>query len=162
MITQSELKELLNYNPETGAFTWAVSRQRIKKGRVAGSYDRYGYRRIRLNGMDYGAHRLVWLYVYGEWPKDEVDHINHVRDDNALLNLRAVTHEENQKNKSIFSRNKSGITGVRWCKTYKKWTAGIRVNKNQKGLGYFNDKFEAICARKSAENKYGFHENHGK
>lgn len=98
----------------------------------------------------------------GSWPKEQIDHINHVRSDNRWINLREATNQENCKNRSISIRNKSGVVGVRWTKGKTKWAAYIHVNSKDKYLGFFFDKFEAICARKSAENKHGFHANHGR
>lgn len=98
-ITQSRLKELLDYNPETGCFTWLVSRQCVQKGDPAGSLHKAkGYIFIRADLARYAAHRLAWLYVYGEWPKKEIDHINGVRSDNRIENLRDVTHAMNLLN----------------------------------------------------------------
>jgi len=97
----------------------------------------------------------------GKWPKKYTDHINHIRDDNRLLNLREATDGENQKNSSQRKDNTSGITGVGIHKQSGKWQARIKLDSKLKHLGLFDDKFEAICSRKSASNKYGFHENHG-
>lgn len=97
----------------------------------------------------------------GEWP-NEIDHINHVRDDNRWINLRDGTRSDNQKNASMRTDNKSGFLGVSWSNEVNKWRAQAMVNHKVKSLGYFDDKFEAICARASANNKYGYHENHGR
>ena len=160
MITQKELKELLHYDPETGVFMWVVLRQGVRNGGVAGSMS-YGYIRIKVKGRSYQAHRLAWLSIHGKWPKEQIDHINHIRDDNRIENLREATNQENQRNASMKKNNKSGITGVYWYKRDNKWLAYIMTGGKLINLGYFTDKFEAICARKSAEKKYGYHENHG-
>lgn len=159
MITQKELKELLNYNPDTGIFTWRYSRRGAKKGSTAGSNDGYGYTSIRVNSKPYGSHRLAWLYMFGAWPKNQIDHINHDRVDNRIENLREVTRQENGRNLALNKKNTSGVTGVR--RKGNQWYATIGVNGSKVRLGGFKDKFEAICARKSANNKYGFHKNHG-
>jgi len=162
MINQETLKQQLHYNPETGVFTRLIaSARRVKIGDVAGWLDSTGYIQIMVLGKSYRVHRLAWLYVYGNFPPEQVDHINHVRDDNRIINLRLATHQENNKNASMSKRNKSGITGVFWKKQNRKWQARIMVNRKSIHLGFFTDKFEAICARLSANNKYGFHENHG-
>jgi len=163
MITQKELKELLHYNPESGIFTRKISTSsKAMKGYSAGTLNKVsGYIQISINYKIYKAHRLVWLYVYGVWPKDEMDHINHIRDDNRIVNLREVNNQENHKNMSVNVSNTSGITGVVWNKKREMWQSQIKINYKCIFLGCHLDKFEAICARKSADNKHGFHENHG-
>ena len=161
MITQKELKELLHYTPETGVFTRIKATQSIRVGDVAGTIMQIGYVMLRVKGNKYLAHRLAWLYMYGYFPSNQIDHRNHIRDDNRIVNLREVTCAENHRNRSKSKFNLSGVTGVRWRKQNSKWLASVKVNGKQKHLGYFDDKFEAICARKSANNKYGFHKNHG-
>jgi len=95
----------------------------------------------------------------GVWPKNQIDHDDHVRNNNRWANLKETTHQENAKNKSLYMRNKSGVSGVRLYKD--RWVTQITVNKKQAHLGSFTDFFEACCARKSAEHKYSFHINHG-
>lgn len=153
MLTQEELRKELLYVPATGGF--------YRKGNLVGNRHHSGYMRIMVLGKRYQSHRLAWLYIHGEWP-NEIDHINHIKDDNRISNLRNVTRKENLKNISISSRNKSGVVGVSWHRGSRKWQADIKVDKKTVYLGIFQDKFEAICARLSANTKYGFHENHGK
>jgi len=101
MLTQSQLKEILTYNPDTGIFTWLVaSNGRIRVGDIAGTTDN-GYVRIMIERTKYRAHRLAWLYVHGESPKEQIDHINHIRDDNRINNLRCVSCHENFKNMTM-------------------------------------------------------------
>lgn len=162
MITQKRLKELLSYDPDTGLFTNRNTRgPKAMAGCIAGSVDSHGYWQIHTYGKVYRAHRLAWLYVYGEFPAHEIDHINGARLDNRLNNLRSVTRAENSRNQGIRSANTSGVCGVSWYKDAKKWRADIGHKGNQIHLGSFSDKFEAICARKSAENRLGYHKNHG-
>jgi len=163
MITQSELKKILDYNPETGTLIWKVkSAYNTKVGYAAGYLNKSnGYIIIMIDGMNYRAHRLAWFITYCAWPKREIDHINHERADNRIVNLREVSRQENNKNMSKAKNNKSGVTGVHWDKARDRWTAKIQMEGKAIYLGRFIDKFEAICARKSANNKYGFHENHG-
>jgi hypothetical protein len=149
MITQSRLKELLNYNSDTGVFTWIK-----RSGSVAGGLDKCGYIHIRVDYNLYFAHRLAWLYVYGLFPEDQIDHINRVKDDNRFTNLRPATKSQNQMNTPRRSDNKSGHKGVCWSKTAKKWNSGIRVDGKRKHLGSFNDKSDAILAYNSAADKY--------
>ena len=162
-ITQDKLKEYLKYNPETGHFFWAkITNSSIRIGSKAGSYHPTGYIYVGLFGVSYAAHRLAFLYMTGADPKDQVDHINHTRDDNRFSNIRVVTNAGNQRNAEKRHDNTSGITGVSWNKNSRKWYANMGGDGCARNLGYFDDFFEAVCARKSAENKYNYHPNHGK
>ena len=163
MLTQDRLKELLRYDSDTGVFTWRVtSGNGIAIGDKAGFTRPNGAIYINLRGRRYMAHRLAWLYVHGEWPEHDIDHIDHDPSNNRIVNLRSVTHQENGKNQSLSKLNKSGVSGVSFHKQTGKWTAQIFNNRKRIYLGVFVDKFIAICARKSAENKYGYHANHGR
>ncbi len=155
------LRGELGYNSLTGVFTWLISRGgHVEKGRTAGSIDSNGYRLIEFYGKKYKAHRLAWLFTHGEWPADEIDHINHNSTDNRLVNLRVVTHTDNQRCQKPRKRN--DVLGVGWHKSSLKWVAYIRVNGKDNHLGLYPDWFDAVCARKSADNKYGFHTGHGR
>lgn len=163
MITQSILKEYLSYNPDTGDLTWIKRTGPCNRvGQVAGYIrDTSGYRFIEIQGLVYRSHRLVWLYVHGVAPADEIDHINHNRSDNRLVNLRSVSHSENTRNKSLLSSNNSGCNGVSWAKDREKWRAKIYSNGKQIYLGSFDLLEDAIECRKAANIKYGYHPNHG-
>lgn len=161
MITQAELKELLHFCPDTGIFTNKSDRYLGKKGEVAGSVNNRGYLKISLNGDGYLSHRLAWLYVYGVWP-NEIDHINGVKTDNRIENLRNVTRTENQQNAKRRADNKSGFTGVCWDKASSRWVVQIRADGKQIRVGSYPSKIAAVFARKNAEVKYGFHKNHGR
>ncbi len=91
-----------------------------------------------------------------------IDHINGDRGDNRISNLRVVTSTENNRNKAINKNNTSGVTGVTWSKSRRKWIAQIHIGKIGKALGGFDRVEDAIAARKNAETRYGFHENHGR
>lgn len=162
-ITAEQVRELLHYDPETGIFTRKIrTSTSIKVGDIAGSKNGDGYIDISLRRISYKAHRLVWMYVYGAWPDGQIDHINGVRDDNRLINLRPATNQENGRNVAIRLDNKCGVVGVGWNKSRGKWQAYIGVDCEVITLGRFNDLFEAVAARKSAEILYGFHQNHGR
>lgn len=120
-----------------------------------------GYRTGSVFARNYYAHRIVWLLYTGNWP-DQIDHVNGNRIDNRIINLRSVSHLENHKNKSIHKDNTSGVHGVHWSKNSNKWRAEIMVSNCRKHLGYFESIEDAAIARKYAEIKYGFHENHGR
>ncbi len=137
-LDQSNLKKLLNYDPSTGVFIWRVSRGRVRAGSIAGCVKPDGYRKIVFNKAQFLAHRLVWLYVHGRFPKDDIDHINGIPDDNRLCNLRKATRAENHQNRSIDHKNTSGFPGVYYHKASGKWMARISVNKKRKCLGYYD------------------------
>lgn len=161
-ITHSELKKSLFYNPDAGVFTWLISDSNmVKVGDIAGYKSPRGYIVIAIKGKGYKAHRVAWFYMTGEWPV-EIDHVNHIKDDNRWRNLRSVRRRDNGKNQPKSIRNTSGIVGVYRDKASGKWEARITVNNKQIYLNRFDDMFLAICARKSAEKRYGFHENHGR
>ena len=109
MFTQQELKRQLHYNPETGVFTWLVSNNnRIRVGDKAGAVSSgKSYCRIKINGKSYGAHRLAFFYMHGEFPLKDVDHVDGNGLNNKWLNLRQVTHQENQKNQRLRKDNTS-------------------------------------------------------
>lgn len=166
-ITQEDLKKLLHYDPDTGVFTWIVDRNPgIKKGQRAGYVCSDGrgkkYISIGIKGKYYKSHRLVWLYVNGFFPSDQIDHIDGNGCNNSLKNLREVSNRENCRNRKIYSFNKSGYTGVSWYTPRNKWIARINNNKRTIHLGYFDNINDAISARKSAERELSYHENHGK
>lgn len=156
-------REFLRY--ESGSLIWIKkpgNRSTVKIGSIAGTRCQQGYVRVRLFGKSYLAHRVVWELISGLIPSGmQVDHINHIRDDNRIENLRVVTNAENGRNRSIHPRNKSGCVGVRFNSKDEKWVARIRFDGNDVHLGNFDKKDDAILARKKAERQAGFHENHG-
>lgn len=136
-LTADRLKELLNYNPDTGVFIWAKNRRKRKRGEVSGSWHKDGYRKIKVDGRDYQAHRLAWLYVTGEWPQFTIDHIDGNRGNNVWRNLRDVPHAVNQQNRKTHQKSSTnGFMGV--TRSGKRWTARIRLNGERKGLGVFD------------------------
>ena len=162
MITQERLKERLNYDPDTGVFTWAVRGKGIKEiGCRAGTFDASGYIVIMIDAKQYKSHRLAWLYIHGEFPPDQIDHINRIKDDNRIKNLRCVTQKGNSRNSPLRKDNNSGVTGVTWNKKRGKWEMQIRDNNGKDIRCCFEDFNDAITARKQAEVKYGYHKNHG-
>jgi hypothetical protein len=154
-LTAERLRELLDYNPATGHFTWrAPPRNGTLVGDLAGSSQR-GYIQINVDNSGYLAHRLVWLYVHGRWPISQIDHINLIQSDNRLANLREATHAENARNCEPLSiANKSGYRGVYWNTQKKKWEARIRVGGPSIYLGRYNTKEEAAAAYRAAAIQY--------
>ena len=161
-VSQKELKELLHYDEHTGIFTWKVSRGRVSNGTVAGiinAGDKYRY--IRIFTKSYAAHRLAFIYMDNIVPPEQVDHINHNRDDNRFINLRMCSRSQNHKNKPIQSNNSTGHHGVSKTKDGK-FYAYIKHEQKMKNLGIYTDINDAITARQQSEIKYDFHANHGK
>lgn len=146
-LTQEELKRLLDYDPGTGVFTWKAGRRCVRPGDIAGTRTDRGYISIKVNRKLHKAHRLAWLYVNGEWPPDQIDHINRVRDDNRIENLRAVSHRENNKNRV----NNTPFPGVCFDNHRQKWKAYIYFDGRKKHLGYFTTKLAACYARHQSE-----------
>lgn len=161
-LTQDYLKSLVRY--EDGRLWWIKPKINRRLDKPAGGFQKsQGYNRLKIDGVLYYEHRLVWLFHYGRWPEGEIDHINGKRADNRIENLREATRVQQNRNMKLFCQNTSGHTGVSWSKHAKKWYARIRVSVGRdKNLGYFSDINDAIAARKAAEQKYGYHPNHGR
>lgn len=145
MITQERLKELLNYNPETGLFTWLGKKSSQRLGRVAGTPNTDGYTSICVDYRLYLAHRLAFLYMTGEWPKQQVDHINHSESDNRWCNLRDVSQSVNKRNsRGLQKNNKSGFRGV--YKRGEKYRACTNLGGKTLNIGTFHSAEEAYKA----------------
>ena len=165
MLTFERANELFKYEPETGMLIRKVTtgNNRFHAGTTAGCSSPDGYLRVRADKVLYMVHRVCYLLAYGSLPDDmQVDHINHVRNDNRLVNLRFVTHGGNMRNKSVSSKNTSGVTGVCFLKARKKYMAQIRVDGENIFLGRFETLEEAAAARAEANLKFKFNDNHGK
>lgn len=175
------LRRLLIYDHNTGALTWRKrSADLFEDGSRAAQHNcnwwngRYagkaaltansglGYRRGKVLNQNCLAHRVAWAIVHGKWPSEDIDHINGVKDDNRIANLRNVTHSENLKNQAMYSNNTSGVVGVSWDNANSKWLTVIWADGKKKHLGRFKDKDDAIAARSVAEKMFGFHPNHGR
>ena len=147
------LRKTLHYDLETGVFT------RLAKGKAkVGSDASGGYLKIYTQGKEYRAHRLAWFYVHGQWPKDQIDHINGNPKDNRLINLREADNALNRRNQKLRSDNVSGVVGVSFDTRSGKWD--VRVAG--RCIGLFLSKSEAIAARKEHAALDNFHPNHGR
>jgi len=156
-LTQKRLKELLNYNPDTGLFTWKVYRSyNAKKGGVAGCFDKDGYVVIRVDDILYKAARLAFLYMDGYFPEGDTDHKFRNVSDNRWNEIRHISHQCNMRNSGISKNNTSGVVGVYFAKDLKKWKAQICVNYKIIALGSSSDKTKAVFFRWEGEKKYGF------
>ena len=173
-LTKELVRELLTYDPDTGVFTWNrrdrkwfTSDREYKRwntrfaNEVAGCIDKSnGYIRIKILGKNYTAHQLAFLYMTGSIP-EMIDHEDHDRSNNRWENIQETDVRGNSMNRSKASNNTSGVTGVYLHKTLRIWRAQIMFNRKSIHIGYFKNFDDAVSARKAAEIKYGFHENHG-
>ncbi len=175
MLTQDYVRQLFDYNAETGSLSWRArpsghfsseSYCARWNSTHAGNEVRgkavNGYLRVNIGGVVHLAHRVIWLHVHGYMP-DYLDHVNGRREDNRLTNLRPVKQTDNARNACRPTTNTSGVVGVSFDSTYQTWHAYIGVGEGKrKSLGYFITKEEAAAARKGAERVLGYHANHGR
>lgn len=155
------LRTHLSYDADTGVFLVKKQYGRLAAGSRAGYKKRDGYRTIGFRHRVFQEHHLAWFFVYGHWPMETIDHINGVRDDNRIGNLRHVSLAENCKNRRPMKNNTTKVQGVYFFRRDSNWKASIHVAGRSLHLGYFSTKEDAIQARKAAEQNYGYHENHG-
>lgn len=180
MIDVETLRTLIAYDAETGSLTWLRRPESIfpQNGRGAASAAKAwnnqwagapalnsrrtdGYYEGRVFRELVLSHRAAWAIHSGAWPDGQIDHINHVRNDNRIGNLRVVSNAVNAKNMSRRRTNTSGVQGVYWHKGANSWAACITIDGKNKHLGLFGSVESAAAARGRAENRHGFHENHG-
>ncbi len=177
-----EVNEIMIYNPETGKIfhkkrtpeIYQLEKNELKREFLCASWNiKYAYKEAMasigkagyLEGQILGyrcrAHRVAWLLYCGEWPNGYIDHINGNPADNRIDNLRCVSHSENCRNVALKSNNKSGATGVYYNKENRRWIAQIAYDGKTNHIGSFKTLAEAKVARKIAEEKHGYHPNHG-
>lgn len=138
-LTQAEVKERLSYDPLTGKFTW------LETGKEAGTPDANAYLRLYIKGKSYLAHRVAYLYMYGEWPKEQIDHVNHKPWDNRLVNIRPASRFQNAQNMRPRQKPEgSKYKGVRWDQKAQAWCASIQANNRRYRIpGFFKSAYEA-------------------
>lgn len=146
MLTVERLRELLEYNSETGVFTWVVGQC---QGKRAGSQDQRGYKTVLIDGKRYYIHRLAWLYMTGDWPKKQIDHINRDKSDQRFANLRDVAKSRNMLNSGLRADNRSGFRGVSFHAQRGRWGAQFQ----HKHLGLYDTPEEAAAAYRQAAQK---------
>lgn len=177
------LRHLLRYEPETGKLFWARRDVMLFEATAAKSAETqclwwngrfadkeaftasgaHSARHGKIFGQPYYAHIVIWALQTGAWPENDIDHEDGVRSNNVWANLRDVTHQVNMQNKQVYKSSKSGVHGVAWRESRRRWQAYITVNKRRSHLGYFNNKDSAVAARMTAEREAGcFHANHGR
>jgi HNH endonuclease/AP2 domain len=154
LITIERLKEVLDYDPETGVFTRKIAGGGRKVGDSAGFKMVIGYLGISVGNRQYYAHRLAWFYMTGKWPNEQIDHKNNRKDDNRFCNLREATPMQNMHNSSMRKKNMSGRKGVYWDEGVSKWRAQITINKVTTYIGIFDDLDAAARAYANAARKY--------
>lgn len=143
-ITQSRVRELLNYDPESGELCWRISRgNRIPAGKVIKCVGNHGYIVVRIDGVLHLAHRIIYLYMTGNFPERFLDHVNGNRTDNTWANLREASLFENSQNTKIRSDNRSGIKGVYRPRGKDFWIARINYKGQHHHLGVFSTKQDA-------------------
>lgn len=151
-----ELRPVFSYDPETGIVT------RRSTGKPVGTVNGRGYLVVSFQGRNLYVHRLAWVIAHGAWPLGQIDHVNGIRSDNRLENLRGVTASENSRNRSLPRNNTSGRIGVSFDKRSGKWYAHIRIDGRMIYLGLFVEYEDAVAARAAAEREYGYYANHGR
>lgn len=155
MPNQDRLRELFEYDGKRGVLLWRTKKGTAMAGDVAGCTKLKGYVYISIDGKDFAAHRLIWIWANGDIPSGvQIDHINRNPEDNRLENLRKATHNQNAQNKNRLPNNTSGQTGVVWHKNQKKWLAVIKFMGKRIYLGSFEKFDDAVAARLAAERKY--------
>jgi hypothetical protein len=157
MLTHERLLEVLDYDPDSGIFTWLAPRSsRVKPGQIAGSIDPRGYRRIGVLGTAYFAHRLAWLACYAKWPDGVIDHIDGNTVNNSIFNLRDVPQVLNTRNFKLSKNNTSGFNGVSWSAKGKTWTAHIMIGGKSIYVGRADSPEKAYALRQLAEQGLDF------
>lgn len=156
MLTQARLKELFNYDPITGIVTRKITKNyNAKQGDKVGCLSQ-GYLVATVDGKRYLLHRLIWLYVYNDFPK-MLDHIDRNKLNNQINNLRSVNAQQNQQNKTKQTNNKSGYKGVNWDKNRNKWFSCIQHKGKTIALGRYDNVKDAYRAYCFAASKYHTH-----
>jgi hypothetical protein len=152
-LTAEFVREQFSYDPDTGVFVRIKSAKPACVGRIMGAHDRKGYLRFNVDGACHLAHRVAWLHYHGYWPRQQIDHINHVRDDNRIANLRECTNAENRQNIRPEGYGVSGYLGVSPAYDGYGWIANITVNQKLTYLGLFETPEEASKAYLAAKQK---------
>lgn len=152
---QKLVRNLFDYDRDTGLLTWRVrKRNSVHIGEVAGSLDAHGYICVQIDGRPHKAHRLIWLWLHGEWPPKEIDHINGNRSDNREANLRLANNFQNSANRLRQKNNTSGYKGVSLHRKTGKWQASARLGGNLRYLGLFASASEAHAVYVNATRQY--------
>ncbi len=158
MVPLARIKEVLEYDPDSGFFYWRVSlNARAPVGAIAGTIRPDGYVKIQIDRVPMMAHRIAWFWVYGEIPEYEIDHENRIRYDNRIDNLRPATSKQNKENQSLRVTNTSGHKGVHWDKSREKWMAFVVHHHKFHNLGRYDDLDHAIQVANDARRELFTH-----
>jgi hypothetical protein len=150
-IDASRLKELFDYDEESGELTWKIKPSHsVKRGDLCGTSNGKGYLVTKFRGRRIFIHRIAWAWVYGTWPVTGIDHINGDGLDNRICNLREATGSQNVCNQKISVRNTSGVKGVSWNKQRGMWKASLSLLGKEHHVGYFNSLSHAATAIEDA------------
>jgi hypothetical protein len=153
LTSPERIKEAFNYNPKTGKLTWAIDRRCVHPGDSAGTRVKSPkgvFLTVRLDGRLYCVNQVVWCWVTGEWPAEQVDHQNLDSSDNRWDNLREATNQQNCANRGLNTNNKTGYRGVYWYASRQKWVAYLRKNGKHVFFKYFKIKSDAVAAVREA------------
>ena len=142
-LTQERVRELFDLDYETGVLRWRVNKHRARMGDIAGNSVGRGYYQVTIDNNAHLLHRVIFLYAFGYLPEHQEDHISQEKSDNRPCNLREVTHTCNIRNTGLRSDNKSGVKGVSWRQSSKRWKVQIRNNSKLRHLGVYTDFTEA-------------------
>ena len=173
--TAEQLRQFLKYDPQTGKLTWrkrpeSACKSPAEAKRWNANYSgKEAFATVEKTGYLVGAvlrrrlyaHRVIWALVSGEWPAGQIDHINGVRTDNRLANLRVVTSAGNNRNRARPTHNTSGTMGVTWQAADRRWQARLGSGRDRY-IGAFETYEEAVKAREDAQRARGYHPNHGR
>ncbi|MCZ7743491.1 HNH endonuclease [Pseudomonas aeruginosa] len=140
---QQEMKRIFSYDPETGCLRWKENQQKRFIGRVAGFITHHGYRRVNVGKTKLHAHQIIWLMHHGELPDCEIDHINGMRDDNRLENLRLANQQQNQQNSNVRIDNVLGVKGVR-LRPSGNYQARVKLSDGSRAVKTFRTLTEAV------------------
>jgi len=158
-LTQEKVQKFFTYNKNTGKLYWKSAHSWKNRhiinsrnaNKEAGVVSNNGYLIVGLKQKWYKVHRIIWLYIYGYFPENCIDHINRNKTDNRIENLREVSNQCNVRNSKIAKNNKSTIKGVSWHKETSKWVVKIRLNGKNYYLGVYRDFYDAVCIRLATE-----------
>jgi HNH endonuclease len=147
-LSANALREILTYNPQSGFFvrkTMVGSRGAV--GQIVGSLHHSGYLHVWIGKYQYLLHRLVWLWMTGDWPVEQIDHINGDKSDNRWSNLRAATHGQNKRNSRLSKNSTSGYVGVSYFRSNRRWYSYLTLNGKKVFVGFFKNAIDAAACR---------------
>lgn len=153
-VSYAQVKKFLSYDPILGELTWRASKGNRVRGKFAGGVDRDGYNYLVVNQRKYKSHRIIWLWWYGYYPENDIDHIDGDKTNNRIENLRETSDLCNCRNRGLRKDNKTGVPGIHWNERLGKWVAQITNLGARRHLGYFSTMREAVARRHAAEIEY--------